>query len=835
MRIVIIMLMLAAMPAAATAQTVAKLLRADSLRAAGLIDEAAEAYAEVRSREGLPRSWMARALAGEADCHKRAARYDAALADYEEMARLGVLDARARLNLSGLYLLLGQYTAVVDLLEGSPAPVGEATRRLNLASAYAYLGQADKALAAIRETPVGGMDAATRATLDANRGFMELSLGLYAEAAASLGRALPAMPDGQSRCIVAANMAMAESGAGMTEQALGRIDSCMAWQAARLGKAHPDYATSTRKRAEILMAAGRKAEAAGWFGRYFSLTRSHVLRTFAFLTAKQRQDFWYSRQPLVAECYETEDAAPSLLYSVALFSKSLLLQTERDVRSAAARDTATARLFALVETLRSRAGADSLTPERRTQLEARAYAAERQLMGRLAEYKALADGMSITPADVAARLGKGEAAVEFVRYGKKGSRRYAALVLRHGGGVSFVPLWSEDSLLGFRLAGGLTVGEAVASLRSTAKNSLYADSAASAMVWGPLKWLLASCTKIYFAPDGALHTLAIENMPDATEARARLCRLSSTRELLAGGKGTGGGALVMGGLSYDSCDTTHTADAKPDRTASRVLNSLQLPPAARGLYAYLPQTAAEADTIAAMLGGTGGAGALCLKGTHGTETALGRLAAGRAVIHIATHGFCLDAAGDDEPLAYCRDSLREDASLNRAGLIMAGANRMVNPAFKAYDDGILLASEVARLRLDSCAVVTLSACQTGLGPVTPDGVFGLQRGLKKAGAAAIVASLWNVDDRATRLLMTSFYANMAKGMAPWQALASAREALRSHTEQITVETEDYDTSRPQVRRLGRWVWPKKTRTETIRPYADPQYWAAFIVIDGLGT
>ena len=166
---------------------------------------------------------------------------------------------------------------------------------------------------------------------------------------------------------------------------------------------------------------------------------------------------------------------------------------------------------------------------------------------------------------------------------------------------------------------------------------------------------------------------------------------------------------------------------------------------------------------------------------------------------------------------------------------MAGANRMVNPAFKAYDDGILLASEVARLRLDSCAVVTLSACQTGLGPVTPDGVFGLQRGLKKAGAAAIVASLWNVDDRATRLLMTSFYANMANGMAPWQALASAREALRSHTEQITVETEDYDTSRPQVRRLGRWVWPKKTRTETIRPYADPQYWAAFIVIDGLGT
>lgn len=830
MRLTTILLLLTLAFAPTRAQTVAMLLRADSLRTVGRLEEAVAAYAEVKTRSGLPRSWMARALAGEADCHKRAADYEAALSAYEEMAQRGLLDIRAKLNLSGLYLMLGQYTSVVNLLEGAPAPVGEDTRLLNLASAYAYLGQADKALATIRAM-TDTADTARRATMLANRGFIESSLGRHAEAAGSLREALACMGGGAARYVVMANLALAESGTGLTEQALAHIDTCIAWQKANIGLRHPDYAVSIRKRAEILLAAGRKAEAAGWFRCYFSLTRSHVSRTFAFLTAKQRQDFWYSRLPLVAKCYETEDADPTLLYSVALFSKSLLLQTERDVRAAASRDSTAMCLFDTVERLRSQAAEYGTTPAQRDSLDTAAYAVERQLMGHLAEYKALADEMELTPTDVAAHLRQGEAAIEFIRYGERGAVRYAALVLRPGQPVSFVPICAEDSLTALRLSDGHTVGEALASAYAADKNSLYADSSVSAMIWAPLRGLLSSCSKIYFAPDGLLHTIAIENMACAAKSRAAVVRLSSTREIADGARAAHGGALVMGGLSYDYCDTPTAPDALPDRTASRVLSALRMPPAAGGSYAYLPQTAAEADTIAATLRRTGGGEVECLKGAHGTETALKRLVAGRTVVHIATHGFCL-AGGVDEPLAYCRDSLREDASLNRCGLILAGANRMVGAAYAGYDDGILLAAEAARLRLDSCAVVALSACQSGLGPITPDGVFGLQRGLKKAGAGAIVASLWNVDDRATRLLMTAFYRNMATGMVPAQALASARDTLLRHTEAITVETDEDDTSRPQVRRLGRWMWPKKTIVKTVRPYAAPQYWAAFIVIDG---
>lgn len=60
-------------------------------------------------------------------------------------------------------------------------------------------------------------------------------------------------------------------------------------------------------------------------------------------------------------------------------------------------------------------------------------------------------------------------------------------------------------------------------------------------------------------------------------------------------------------------------------------------------------------------------------------------------------------------------------------------------------------------------LIALSACQTAQGDITGDGVFGLQRGFKKAGANTILMSLWKVDDEASCLLMTEFYLNWLNG------------------------------------------------------------------------
>lgn len=824
----------------ARAQVVPLLLHADSLSAGGRHAEALAVYADITARLDtmngyVPRSVRLRALSGMALCHRLTGDYRAALADYRAMETAGLLDDRGRLNMSNLYLMLGLYTDVVDLLEPMRPKIGQATRRLNLASAYAYLNRPDDALSLLTEAQADSMSRADRITLAANRGFIQMSLGRHAEAARSLYGAMVMMDDGADRYVVMANLALAESGCGRYGPALEYIDSCLAWQEVNIGRRHPDYAISVRKRAEILLSAGRRAEAAADFSRYFMLTRGDVGRQFVFLTAKQRQDYWYSRQPLVAECYAVGGENPGMAYDVAMFSKSILVQAEADIGREARRDTAASRLYDDMSRLRLQASVAGLAPALRDSLHAAADRCERRLMDTLSEYMAFRAAIDGVWQDVSAHIGSQEAAVEFVRYGSGSDRRYAAVCLRGGGRPVFVPLWTEDSLLAYRMEGGRTLGQALNSIYAADKDAIYSDSLLAAFVMGSVAKATAGCRRVYFAPDGVLHLLAIENMAGSPCGGAVMCRLTSTRELLSEGSRSGRSALLFGGLSYDDCQAAAGGGgASPDRTAAELLTELRLPPAARGGYRYLPSTGVEVDSISALFSRVGGYGRCAvLKGVEGTETAFKRMAAGRGVIHVATHGFCFAPAGGPEPLAYCRDSLREDETMRRSGLVFAGANRLVRPEYAAYDDGLLLASELSGLDLSAVRLVVLSACQTGLGPVTADGVFGLQRGLKKAGAGAVVVSLWNVDDSATRLLMTRLYARLAVGETPARALAGARDDVRCHTVTVEVETADDDTSKPQVRRLGRWVWPKKKVLKTVRPYSSPKYWAAFVMVDGI--
>jgi CHAT domain-containing protein len=156
------------------------------------------------------------------------------------------------------------------------------------------------------------------------------------------------------------------------------------------------------------------------------------------------------------------------------------------------------------------------------------------------------------------------------------------------------------------------------------------------------------------------------------------------------------------------------------------------------------------------------------------------LAPGRRVLHIATHGFVAtlpptpkmtlrDDALSENP---CPDAL--ESPLVKSGLALAGANHP--PDEMEGLDGLLSGEEVATLDLSGVELTVLSACETGLGPVrSGEGVFNLCRAFELAGCSDVIATLWQVDDRATQEWMRAFYRAYSHD---WQAAAAIREASR---------------------------------------------------------
>lgn len=116
----------------------------------------------------------------------------------------------------------------------------------------------------------------------------------------------------------------------------------------------------------------------------------------------------------------------------------------------------------------------------------------------------------------------------------------------------------------------------------------------------------------------------------------------------------------------------------------------------------------------------------------------------------------------------------------RSELMLAGGNRawQGDTIPDTIEDGILTAKEISHLNLRETDLVVLSACETGLGDISSEGVFGLQRAFKQAGAQTIIMSLWNVKDEATQYLMTNFYSYLMQGASKREAFIQARNKCR---------------------------------------------------------
>lgn len=529
------------------------------------------------------------------------------------------------------------------------------------------------------------------------------------------------------------------------------------------------YAEMLRKKAKILMlrqeaTGGPKDEALKCYKQAFDYQKDYALAHLATMNDAEREQFWMRMRPFIADCYRLEDADAAFLFDVTLFSKGLLLQLSQ-------------------MNDKGKTGTEAIASLRHTWQQ------------------------------IQKKLPKDGCAIEFVQYEKQDEQQMGALIVHKSGRPAFVKLTKPEDIMEHKI-GAFTVRQRLAG-EPNRLNQLYNDTTElQAKIWPTtLISAIGKDKKVYFSPAGYQNRIAIEYMLPVQLGDIDIYRLTSTRTLLSARPLTDNQrALICGGITYEA--TTTISPRGDQRGASNDLRTFDYAAGKHMKFTYLPGSLAEADSIMARRNMKGD---LLITGSDVTEQHFCELASQYPIINISTHGFFGAAT---TPLGTDLKPCLTDESMSENFLVLAGANTNINNEDfdKQQRDGLLSALEMSALDLSQVELFVASACQSGSGHITADGVYGIQRGLKNAGVGAMVVSLFNVSDKATSIMLSNFQTLVAHGMPLHKAFFAARETLKTPTQQTKTYLDDTVMS-SMVQRNG--------------DFDLPQYTNAFIIIDAI--
>jgi CHAT domain-containing protein len=376
---------------------------------------------------------------------------------------------------------------------------------------------------------------------------------------------------------------------------------------------------------------------------------------------------------------------------------------------------------------------------------------------------------------------------------------YAAMVIRPGYTYPrFVTLGREQQIRQLLAVSQKTPAALYGGSRGLRFGNIDYGDSLYRFVWRPIEKLVQGTDCIYFSTEGLLNQVAFSALPlPGTSAntpvaaqylsgRYDLHQLFSTRQLAQGIRpfqiDTRTSVALMGGIDYEPAKATKATRKIPATIPEVAIKRNQIPP-----FPPLSNTKQEVTAIQQMMPGS------TLSTARNASEERFRQFSGKAptILHLATHGLYLSADPTNK-----RDTVYGEA-LMRSGLALAGANGLweAKKRQRSDNDGLLTAYEVADLDLSKTRLVVLSACESALGDVEgAEGVYGLQRGFRIAGAEKMIISLWPVNDEKTRQLMIFFYTNLKAGQEVRTAFRKAQLMLQQEA-------------------------------------SDPTFWAAFVLIE----
>jgi len=736
-------------------------------------------------------------------------------------------------NLAGLYEAQGQYAhaeplhrrslAIKEKALGSDHP-DVATSLNNLALIYVAQGQYAQAeplyhrSLAIFEKVLGTDHHNVALSLN-NLAFLYKTQGHYAQAEPLYHRSLKIEEKalGSDHPDVATslnNLAMLYRAQGQFAQAepLYRR-SLVIWEKA-LGQNHPTIATSLDNLAGLYIAQDQYSQAEPLFQRSLRIMNQALDGWLWGAGEKTRQSYLQQQEDLRSiylSFYSLRNTPKEALY-YSLSRKGLLLRISSEVSALAKQspDPVVQQQKQQFNALRTQLSTLLLSGKvdkaQIVTLETQSEELERQLSQQLRGFKR--SQTEVTPAQVLEQLSSEQGLVDFLIYKdfdfktiKTTSEQVMALVADKSHGVQLV-----------KLGDFAPIAEAIKTYRNaiqpSADNDKTRTQAAQTLyqkLWQPLTAFLHNAGTVYVVPDGMLHLLPFKALQDSTGAylaeKQQLVTLSSARDIVLPPTGSATrDTAIFAGPDYGDTE----ADANTTNRGVDLKNVY---------FGALPGALAEGEQIDKLFGKKKSlSSAQLFVKDQATEQKITAITSPK-ILHLATHGFFLEdvvikedpnalnrgfmVGGLDKPLAPATQNGPIENPLARSGLAFANANFGVQ-GIKLADntDGILTALEVLNLNLEGTDLVTLSACETGVGEVkVGEGVYSLNRAFQEAGAKAVLSTLWQVHDEGTQKFMQAFYQRFLDGTPAQQAI-------------------------------------QETQNEFIhdKDYSSPYYWAGFVMM-----
>ncbi|GHN00482.1 hypothetical protein WSM22_19710 [Cytophagales bacterium WSM2-2] len=547
-----------------------------------------------------------------------------------------------------------------------------------------------------------------------------------------------------------------------------KLNESLTLRASALDVNHPDYVKSEEDLGILYWKKGDLTKAYINLQSAMNKSLDFIDRFFPPMSEAEKTKYWDILQPRFQRfynyCLDAQATNPAIvndMYNYQIATKALLLNSTNKIKKAilGSGDAELIKNYtAWLDKKETLARYYSLSKDELNEqkidlaaLEQDANTMERALSQKSSDFSQGYGTEKITFDKCAALLSDAEAVVEMIRIHSfdkdfTTDSKYAALVLTKNSTQPKLVILDNGTQLETRYA---------KYYRNSVKQNI-ADEYSYDQFWGRIDPVLTGKKTIYFSPDGVYNQINVNTL-----------------------KKTGGDfvinkldvAIIGNSKDLISLKNDKTAPVKKDAFLLGFPNYGGATPAA------LPGTKVEVETISRILK-TAGYQVSLSQQAEATEAKIKSMN-GPAIVHIATHGYFLQDAGD--AVGVTAESAKNNPLL-RSGLLLTGASKTMSgevlPNLESNDNGVLTAYEAMNLNLNGTSLIVMSACETGLGDVRAgEGVYGLQRAFVVAGAKTLVMSLWKVDDAATQALMTNFYTNLSKGGSKLKAFKLAQQQL----------------------------------------------------------